>query len=220
MSDRPALPPTASVAEPLDGDKLNAPSAVRNVGAIADLLSQLAPQSGKALELASGTGQHVIALAQRLPDLNWQPTEVDPVRRRSIDAYVTEAALPNVALSRDLNATARGWAAQFGGQTLILLSNLLHLITTPQADILISEAAAALAPGGQLVIYGPFMRGGELTSDGDIAFHQSLTGENPEIGYKDDFDTLDMMQAAGLEIAYVIEMPANNLALIASKPSA
>ena len=69
----------------------------------------------------------------------------------------------------------------------------MQLITTPQAEILISEATAALMPGGHLVIYGPFLRGGALTRGGDIAIHQSQTGENPEIGFKDDFDTLDMI---------------------------
>ena len=69
------------------------------------------------------------------------------------------------------------------------------------------------------MIYGPFMRGGELTSDGDTAFHARLTAWDGEIGYKDDFDTLDMMQGAGLEIVMVVEMPANNLALVAGKPA-
>ena len=75
-----------------------------------------------------------------------------------------------------------------------------------------------LAPGGRIVIYGPFMRGGDLTSDGDIAFHASLQSENPAIGYKDDFDIMDLLQQAGLDMAQVVEMPANNLALIAEKP--
>ena len=38
-----------------------------------------------------------------------------------------------------------------------------------------------------------------------------------EIGYKDDFDTLDWMQDSGLDIADVIEMPANNMALVGQK---
>ena len=88
-----------------------------------------------------------------------------------------------------------------------------------RSRILIAEAASALAPGGLLVIYGPFMRAGQLTSDGDRAFHRSIVAQNPAAGYKDDFDVMDRMQAAGLEMTEVIEMPANNLALVAAKPS-
>jgi len=81
----------------------------------------------------------------------------------------------------------------------------------------IHEAARALAPGGRLVIYGPFMRAGELTSDGDASFHAGLIARDPAIGYKDDFDMMDLIQGAGLDMAEVIEMPANNLALVAQK---
>lgn len=219
MSDRPTLPPTASVVTPQDGDRLSAPAASRNAEAITDLLRAVAPPRGRALELASGTGQHVIRFARALPDLHWQPTEVAPDRLRSIAAYLDEAALPNVAPPAPLDATAPGWAADWGGQDLILLVNLLHLIALPRAETLITQAAAALAPGGVLVLYGPFLRTGELTSDGDAAFHASLIASDPTIGYKDDFDMLDLMQSAGLDIRDVIEMPANNLALIAARPA-
>jgi hypothetical protein len=83
----------------------------------------------------------------------------------------------------------------------------------------IGESAAALAPGGRLVVYGPFMRAGELTSDGDARFHASLVAQDPEIGYKDDFDVLDMAVEAGLSVAEVVEMPSNNLALVLEKPA-
>ncbi len=217
MSHRLGPPPNASVAHQLDGDRMNAPAAARNAGAIADLLLQEAPSRGRALELASGTGQHVAALAARLPGLHWQPTDIDAARLRSIDAHVAAAGLTNVAPAANLDATAPGWSAQWGGQSLVLLVNLLHLISAPETRVVIAEAAAALAPGGRFVIYGPFMRGGELTSEGDRNFNASLIAHDPAIGYKDDFDTLDLLVEAGLEIVAIIEMPANNLALIAEK---
>ncbi|KUJ76201.1 methyltransferase [Ruegeria marisrubri] len=216
MSKR-KLPPTASVAEPAEGARLFAPSAARNTGPLCDLLEQVAPAGGKALELASGTGQHVAAFAQRLPGLEWQPTEIDAERRASIDDYAK--GLSNVAPALALDATERGWADRHGGQDLVVLINLLHLISLPEAETIIAEAARALAPGGRFVLYGPFMRAGELTSEGDAGFHATLTAQDPEIGYKDDFDTIDMMQDAGLELVEVVEMPANNLALIAEKPA-
>ena len=62
------------------------------------------------------------------------------------------------------------------------------------------------------------MRAEELTSEGDRAFHASLIAHDPELGYKDDFDTIDWLQNSGLDMTDVIEMPANNLALVAQKP--
>ncbi|MBL4769125.1 MAG: DUF938 domain-containing protein [Rhodobacteraceae bacterium] len=212
-------PKTASIAHAGDGAKLVAPSANRNTDALCTLLAKFAPKSGKALEIASGTGQHCIAFASKFPDLYWQPTDIDAVRRASIDAYVSDSKLRNIAPALSLDACIPGWGAQHAGQSLVIVINLLHLISTPEVRTLINESANALTPSGRFVIYGPFMRGGELTSDADIRFHASLIGLDPEIGYKDDFDTLDMVQEAGLSIVEIIEMPSNNMALIAERPA-
>lgn len=217
---KPQGPPkTASVAHAGQGDRLIAPSATRNASAICDLLGMVAPARGSALELASGTGQHVVGYAKRLPGLHWQPSEIVAGRRASIDAYAADSGRDNIARAIALDATLPGWGTRQRGQDLIVLVNLLHLISTDKARILIEEAAIALARGGRLVIYGPFMRGGELTSDGDRRFHASLVAQDPDIGYKDDFDMMDLMQAAGLDMVELVEMPANNLALVAEKPA-
>ena len=213
MPRRLNLPDTASVATPDANGKLFAPSAERNAEAIVTLVREKGPRAGKALELASGTGQHVVALARALPELHWQPTDIDAARRASIDAYTTEASLSNVGPSIALDASEPGWGDTHAGQDLILLVNLLHLISETEAQTVIREAAKALAPGGMLIVYGPFMRDDELTSEGDAAFHASLTAQDPEIGYKSDFDVLDWGMEAWLEVADVVEMPANNLAL-------
>jgi hypothetical protein len=207
----------ASLALPGEGHKLVAPSAERNVGPLCDLLEHVAPRTGRALEIASGTGQHVVAFATRLPGLIWQPTELSEERRASIAAYVADAARDNIEPVAALNAAEPGWSAQHRGQSLIMIVNLLHLIPMGDVETVINEAAKALSTGGRLVVYGPFMRAGELTSDGDVRFHASLIAQDPRIGYKDDFDVMDLMQAAGLDMAEVIEMPANNLALVAEK---
>ncbi len=219
MPRRLNLPDSASVAQPGDNGRLFAPSAARNSQAICDALCQIAPPSGRALELASGTGQHVVSLARAMPALSWQPTEIDAARRTSIDAHAADAALSNVAPAVALDATAPGWGGQHPGQDLIFLSNLLHLVSETEARCVVREAALALAPGGLLAIYGPFMRDDALTSDGDAAFHASLQAQDPEIGYKSDFDVVDWGGAARLEFAGMIEMPANNLLICWHKPS-
>ncbi|WP_371060534.1 DUF938 domain-containing protein [Rhodosalinus sp. 5P4] len=219
MPRRPNLPDAASVAAPQDGGKLCAPAAERNAGPIADLVAEFAPASGRALELASGTGQHAVALARRLPALDWQPSDIDPARLASIRAWAAEAALPNLRAPVTLDATAPGWADAHGPRDLVVVINLFHLVSAAECETLVHEAARALSPGGTLIVYGPFMRAGELTSEGDRAFHARLAAADPEIGYKDDFDTLDMMIAAGLTPRAAIEMPANNLGLVAGRDS-
>ncbi len=214
MSKR-TLPSNASVVSQGQDGRLVAPAATRNADALCDLLKHWAPNTGSALEIASGTGQHVSAFARSLPDLNWQPTEIEAARRASIDAYTTD--LPNVANAVTLDATARGWHEGFAGQNLIVLINLVHLISWPEAQVLISEAARALAPQGRFILYGPFKRLGQLTSDGDQRFHDALVQQDPEIGYKDDRDISNWMAAQSLSVLKIAEMPANNLAFVAEK---
>ena len=210
------LPPSASIANPLEGDKLHAPSADRNAGPIVALLQEVAPASGRALEIASGTGQHILAMARALPDIHWHPTEVAPDRIASIDAYAAEAALANLHTATYLDGTTEGWAAAHTPYDLIYLGNLLHLIPMPAAQTVLTEAAQALAPQGMLVLYGPFRRSGALTSLGDVTFDAELRAANPAIGYKDDTWINEILTSAGL-VTRLHDMPANNLALIASQ---
>ncbi|WP_299424876.1 DUF938 domain-containing protein [uncultured Shimia sp.] len=219
MPRRLNLPDSASVATPDSGGKLFAPSAARNSEPLTQALTPFVPPSGRALEIASGTGQHVVAYAQAFPGTQWQPTEVDPNRITSIAAYLAEAALSNVQAPILLDATAPGWSLHTGPVDLILLSNLLHLISQPEAEVLISEAAQALAPGGCLAIYGPFTRDGTLVSDGDVQFDASLRAQDPELGYKSDTAIRDFGVSRGLKSRDTIEMPANNLLLTWHAPA-
>ena len=101
-----SVPGQASVAEEGEGGKLFAPSAARNLAPLVQTVREVAPQRGRALEIASGTGQHVVALARALPGLSWQPSDIDPARRSSIDAHVAEAGLSNVEIAARLDATS------------------------------------------------------------------------------------------------------------------
>ncbi|WP_171120137.1 MULTISPECIES: DUF938 domain-containing protein [unclassified Ruegeria] len=210
------LPSNASVATEGEDGRLVAPAASRNSDVLCDLLVRWAPTQGRALEIASGTGQHVSAFAQRLPLLHWQPTEVDPERRASINAYCRD--LPNTTDAAALDATSDGWHQLFAGQDLIVLINLTHLISWRETQTLISETALTLSPEGRFVLYGPFMRSGTLTSDGDQRFHDALVQQDGEIGYKNDEDIAAEMCAQGLNVIGLIDMPANNLAFVAEKP--
>ncbi|GAA6180177.1 DUF938 domain-containing protein [Shimia sp. NS0008-38b] len=213
MSRRLNLPASASVAIPQDGGKLFAPSAARNTQPLVDALVELLPSEGTVLEIASGTGQHVVAFAEAFPNLTWQPTEADPNRLASIQAYVSESGFTNILPPHHLDATVADWGNDLPAKNAIFLSNLLHLISAEEAHTLVAQAARALAPGGLLLIYGPFKRGDILVSEGDRSFDASLRGQDPKIGYKSDQTVLSWGEANGLMAATPKQMPANNLLL-------
>jgi SAM-dependent methyltransferase len=208
MIRRLSLP--GSVSRPdLDGT-MTAPAASRNLGPILDVLLPRLPDAGCVLELASGTGQHLAALAAHRADLRFLPTEPDPVRRAAIDARCR--GLPNVAPAQALDAASRGWAKGLAVEA-VLVVNLLHLISEAEMAVTLDEAARAVRPGGLFAIYGPFLRDGQATSEGDAGFDASLRAQDPDIGLKEVGTVTTVLGVLGFAVE-VVEMPANNLMVL------
>ena len=217
MSLRKNIPSTASVAIPGQDGRLLAPAADRNANPILDLVVEIAPETGQALEIASGTGQHIVKLAAATSKLNWQPSDIDPLRIASIETWSRDKILANLKTPVLLDATQVGWSSEHANQNFILLVNLIHLISVSEARTIIREISLALTPGGRSIIYGPFKRDGKLTTPGDESFHQSLKETDPEIGYKNDTWMIDQFKIAGLALLRIEQMPANNLAFVLEK---
>jgi len=219
MVYRTKLPDTASVAVSQGDGRLFAPSAERNSAPIVNLIKRIAPEPGNALEIASGTGQHIVQLALSLPNIIWSPSDVEGERLKSISAWVESENLLNIKPPMYLDATETGWAKSLPKSNFILLVNLLHLISWDETETLISELSIALKTKGIALVYGPFMRNGQLISEGDKNFHTSLIQTDPDIGYKNDLEMLTLFSNSGLLHLETVEMPANNLAIVLKKDS-
>ncbi|MGV6811745.1 MAG: DUF938 domain-containing protein [Brevirhabdus sp.] len=200
----------------MDDGRQFAPAAGRNIAPILAVLRHHAPASGRALEIASGTGQHMARLTDSFPGLDWQPTDLNPDRMASIAAWRVHTGRPNFGKPQVMDAS-QPWPDTFTGFALICLVNVLHLIAEPPARAILEYAAAALASGGVFTIYGPFLRGAEFASDGDRVFHDTLQAQDPATGYKDIGWVEDVLRGAGMEIAERVEMPAANLMVVARR---
>ncbi|MCI2395277.1 DUF938 domain-containing protein [Aliiroseovarius sediminis] len=199
-------------AEGQDDGRLFAPSAARNLAPILSAIRPFVPPRGVALEIASGTGEHAVAMARAFPDTIWQPTDIDAERLISIDAWRAHKGAQNMRVAQVLDATAPSWRT--GPFAMVMTVNLMHLIDIQAAQAVINGVARNLSPSGHWFLYGPFRIGGAFRSDGDRVFHASLTDQNPGAGYK-DIEAVETWAAdAGLTRVDLIEMPANNLALV------
>ena len=189
----------------------HAPATLRNRQAIAEQLKTALPASGRVLEIASGTGEHVSFFAGLFPRLDWQPSEPDPMLRQSIVAYGADSGLANLAPPLDLDVTQRPWPVD--SVAAILCVNLLHIAPWAVTEALMAGAGEVLPPGAPLMIYGPFMREGRHTADSNAAFDRGLQMENPAWGVREMEAVENLARQNGLALADVAAMPANNFFL-------
>ena len=85
--------------------KWSIPAAERNKDPILGVLARVLPSRGLVLEVASGTGQHVMHFAGALSHLTWQPSDPDAELRESIALRVREEQRANVNRAIGLDVT-------------------------------------------------------------------------------------------------------------------
>lgn len=200
---------------PADGGeatKRHAPATLRNRDAIAAVLAGWLPPSGTVLEVASGSGEHVIHFAAAFPHLDWQPSDPDPTGLASIAGYRAEAGLANVVPPVALDASASGWPTECADAVLCI--NMVHISPWEATLGLFAGAARLLAPGAPLVLYGPYVEPDVPTAESNLAFDVSLRARNPAWGLRDTDALKATAGDAGLSFAERRAMPANNLMLL------
>ncbi|WP_245408172.1 DUF938 domain-containing protein [Rhodobium orientis] len=181
-------------------------------------------EPGHALEIASGTGQHAVAFAETFPDLVWWPTDAEPAHVESIEAWRRHAGLPNIMPARVLDASARDWTFEgddqppLGNLSAILAINITHIAPFAVTLGILSAAGRYLKPGGALLFYGPFTRGGAHTADSNQRFDASLKAQDPSWGVRDIAEIEAPAARDGLFLAAIHEMPANNFILEFDRP--
>ena len=195
------------------------PAAERNREPIAAVLRARLPAQGCALEVSSGTGQHVAWFAAALPGWHWWPSDWQDSGFASITAWVARAGVANVAPPRVLDVTADRWFPDLDPQQLpqfdlIYNANMLHIAPWACCAGLMAGAARHLAPGGRLVTYGPYLEDDVPTGDGNRAFDERLRAENPAWGLRRREDVAAEAARAGLVLTARHPMPANNLLLV------
>ena len=198
-------------------DLPHSPAAERNKEPILAALRAMLPERGTALEIASGTGQHIACFAAALPGWTWQPTEADASLLPPIDARMAQAGLRNVRPALALDVMAEQWAceaAPFADRfDAIFCANMLHIAPWPTCAALMRGAARHLAPGGVLVTYGPYLEDDVPTAPSNEAFDASLRARDPSWGIRRLPDVQAEAQRAGLVLRRRHAMPANNLLL-------
>jgi SAM-dependent methyltransferase len=162
------------------------------------------------VEIGSGSGQHAAFFSGELPNLDWQPSELDPENLASIRAWRRETNRSNFREPIRIDVTDEDWG--IGSVEAIFSANLIHIAPWECAEALLAGARRHLNPGGLLILYGPFRIGGEHTAESNAEFDVDLRKRDPRWGVRDLESVIDA--AIGLHLEERIEMPANNQTLV------
>lgn len=196
----------------------HAPAAARNTGPILEVLNAQLPASGRALEIASGAGQHAVAFAQNFPDIAWQPSDPEANARASIAARRQQAGLKNLEPPLDIDVMQERWPDALERPFDALLAiNLIHISPWAACAGLLSGAGELLGAGGLMFLYGPYKKDGIHTAASNVRFEAWLQAQNPEYGVRDIGDVAREAGKHGLRLDDAVAMPANNFSLILRK---
>jgi cyclopropane fatty-acyl-phospholipid synthase-like methyltransferase len=189
-----------------------APATRRNRDPILSVLARVVPAGARVLEIASGTGEHAVYFASRLPAVSWQPSDPSAEARASIDAWRTHEHSDNVAEAIELDVTRRPWDVE--RFDVVVSCNMIHIAPFQACRALLAEAPLHLNPRGVLFLYGPFKRNGAHTAESNHEFDRSLRARDPSWGVRDLEEVVALGDKHGLQLEEVVEMPANNLSVI------
>lgn len=192
-------------------DKPHAPATERNRDAILEVLADELRDRSSVLEIGSGTGQHAVYFASRLPHLNWQTS--DRLQNHAgIKAWIDSANAPNVQTPLDIDVESP--APVTTSYDAVFSANTAHIMSARAVDQMFSLVGKLLRENGVFCLYGPFNRNGEFTSESNERFDASLRSQDRLMGIRalEDMDAL--AKSDGMRRHRLYAMPANNFLVV------
>jgi cyclopropane fatty-acyl-phospholipid synthase-like methyltransferase len=192
----------------------HSPSSERNKVVIGAELKRVFADCKTVLEIGSGSGQHALHFAEQLPNIVWQPADLDPYYAGLVLNLTPRP--DNILPAIKLNLSQNYWIgdASYDG---MFSANCLHIMSWSDVEAFFVRAANQLISGGILCVYGPFRYNGEFTSASNQQFQHWLKMRDQVSGIR-DFEAVEQQAALnGFTLLEDVPMPANNQLLIWSK---
>lgn len=203
---------TLMTNDPPTDDRLRYPATLRNRDAILNVLRTVLPPSGLVLEIASGSGEHVVHFARALPDLVFQPSDPQPEALRSIAGWIAQSGAANIRPPLQLDAAVNVWPVAQADALICI--NMIHISPWRATQGLMRNATRLLREGAPLYLYGAYRQRGVAIAPSNEAFDADLKARNPEWGLRELETVAALAHAAGFSGPQVTPMPANNLSVV------
>jgi hypothetical protein len=192
--------------------RLQYPATQRNRDAILEVLRSVLPPSGLVLEIASGSGEHVVHFASALPGLTFQPSDPEDAARLSIAAWTAEMKLSNIRPPLAIDVLREPWP--ISQADAILCINMIHISPWEATQALMRNAGRILPRGAPIYLYGPYRQKDVVTAESNEAFDADLKSRNPQWGLRHLDEVAALAREVGLSGPEVTPMPANNLSVV------
>lgn len=188
-------------------EKPYAESCERNSPPIFEIISPLLVNTKAVLEIGSGTGQHAVYFAERMPHLLWHTSDKIEYHM-GIQLWVTASKLSNVTppiifdVSNNQSPEVKIDA--------VFSANTTHIMNSADVENMIKKVGKLLPKQGLFLLYGPFKIDGHFSSDNDALFDQHLRLRNVGSCIRNIEDLDRLAEQAGLLPLHRYTMPRNN----------
>ncbi len=179
----------------------------QNKSAILSVISSVFSDRTGILEIGSGTGQHAVFFAEKMPHLKWFTSDCNAYLP-GISLWLDEAMLTNTVAPIELDVATSSWPKL--EIDAVFTANTFHIMSDFEVGECLKGVGKMLKRQESFVIYGPFNYNGKYTSESNKSFDQWLKGRNQHSGIKDFEHISEMAQKNGLQLNSDVEMPANN----------
>jgi cyclopropane fatty-acyl-phospholipid synthase-like methyltransferase len=179
----------------------------QNKDPILSVISPLFSALSNVLEIGSGTGQHAVYFAEKMPHITWYCSDCKPYLE-GINMWLAQAALPNAVAPYELNVSTSQWPEL--DVDAVFTANSVHIMHQQDVVNFINGVGKLLHQQGSLIIYGPFNYKGLYTSESNERFDQWLKDRDPLSGIKHFEEIESLANDNGMRLVTDYEMPANN----------
>lgn len=169
---------------------------------------------GLVLEIGSYTAQHILHFAEKMPHVNWLPSDTANAFK-TLQAGLHVNSLPNIKAPLTLDVTQQPWPVN--AVDGVFSANTLHIMSLKSVQHFFKGVGKILKPGANLCLYGPFKYKGKYTSPSNADFDHWLKTRDPHSGIRDFEQVLALASDNSMRLMADHAMPANNQLLVFSK---
>ena len=174
---------------------------------IFSVLEKLLVNCRSVLEIGSGTGQHAVYFAEKLPLITWQCSDLAE-NHAGIMQWLDEAALLNTPAPLLLDVRSHDMSGL--SFDAVFSANAIHIMGWDAVKPMIRGVGKILSENGLFILYGPFNYGNRYTSESNEGFDEWLKQRDPESGIRNFEDIDKLANEAWMTLLEDIAMPANN----------